>query len=112
MKTRRTLLKQASAAVAVSALSYQRVLGANDRINLALTGCGIRGRIVASLMAKVPDVAYVAVCDVSDNTISQAQSSEFVAADAKGYKDFRKIFDDKSIHAPKPSHGRGSNREC
>ena len=107
MTTRRTLLKQASAAVALSAFSYARVLGANDRINLALIGCGIRGRIVASLMAKVPDVAYVAVCDISDNTINQAKSNEFVAADVKGYKDFRKILDDKNVnalHVATPDH--------
>jgi len=99
MTTRRTILKQASAAVALSAFSYERVLGANERINLALIGCGIRGRIVATLMAKVPDVAYVDVCDISDNTINQAKNADFVAADVKGCKDFRKILDDKNVHA-------------
>lgn len=98
---RRTLLKRAAytAAVATTALSYERVYGANERINLALIGCGLRGRQVAALMARAPDVSYVAVCDVSDATVESARNANFVAKDAQGYKDFRKLIDRKDIHA-------------
>ncbi len=100
--TRRSLLKRAAygaAAATVTALSSDRVLGANERINIALIGCGLRGRQVAALMARVPDVSYVAVCDVSDATIASARRASFVAPDAQGYKDFRKILDRNDIHA-------------
>jgi predicted dehydrogenase len=105
--TRRTLLKSAAYAAAATAISYNRVYGANERINLALIGCGLRGRQVAALMAKAPDVSYVAVCDVSDETIASARQASFVAGDAQGYKDFRKILDRKDIaavHVATPDH--------
>ena len=38
---RRTFLRGVTAA---TALSYSRVLGANDRVQMALIGCGERGR--------------------------------------------------------------------
>jgi len=106
--TRRKLLQRAAySAATVTALSYSRVLGANERINIALIGCGIRGRAVGSLMAQVPDVAYVAVCDIADYTIENIKQSEFIQKDAQGYKDFRKILDRKDIqvvHVATPDH--------
>ncbi|MBA2604778.1 MAG: Gfo/Idh/MocA family oxidoreductase [Acidobacteria bacterium] len=82
-----------------SASSSQNVLGANDRVNVALIGCGGRGRLVAGHMAKVPNVAFVAVCDISDTTIAQARTSAFAAPEAEGYKDFRRALDRKDVHA-------------
>ena len=65
--TRRSLLKRAAYGVAVStALSASRVLGANERINVALIGCGGRGKMVAKLMREVEGVNFGAVCDVYD----------------------------------------------
>jgi predicted dehydrogenase len=101
---RRTFLKRtaraaATAVAASTALSARRVYGANERVNLGLIGCGIRGRIVAGLMAKVPGVAYLAVCDVSDATVESARRWNFVADDAQGYKDFRRVLDRKDIDA-------------
>ena len=68
--TRREFLKTASlsaAAVSMSAASYARVKGANDRINIGQIGCGRRG--VGAHMDGVHNhdkdlnVQYVAVCD-------------------------------------------------
>jgi len=45
--TRRAFMGQAVAAglvVGASGMSAARVIGANDRINLGLIGCGVRGR--------------------------------------------------------------------
>ena len=39
-------------AAALTALSYSRVLGANDRIQFGLIGCGERGLYVASIFQK------------------------------------------------------------
>ena len=51
-------------ATAMTALSYSRVLGANDRIGLGLVGAGERGTYVMSLFQKEPGIEVRAVCDV------------------------------------------------
>ncbi len=65
-----TFLKQATGALAaagMSAKSYGRILGANNRIRLAQLGCGDRseGHVrMASLAARQVPVEVVAVCDL------------------------------------------------
>ena len=67
---RRTFVKQAgytALAAGMTAKSYGRVLGANDRIRLAQLGCGDRseGHVhMASLASKRMPVEVVAVCDL------------------------------------------------
>jgi len=67
---RRTFVKQAGAAafaISLDAHSYDRVLGANDRIRLGQLGCGSRshGHVhMAELAAKKIPVETVAVCDL------------------------------------------------
>ena len=64
--TRRTLLA-AGASLGMSALSYGRVTGANDRISMAHVGVGNRGRELASVVAELKDrhnVELTAVCDL------------------------------------------------
>jgi predicted dehydrogenase len=110
---RRTFLKNTAAVATASmftrstAAQTQRIAGANERINIALIGCGGRGSLVAALMARVPNVAYTAVCDVSDETISRAKRGSYAATNVVGYKDFRKILDRKdidAIHVATPDH--------
>ena len=67
---RRTFLKQAGGtmlAAGMSARSYARVLGANNRIQLAQLGCGGRSHghvhMVQSASKKTP-VEIIAVCDI------------------------------------------------
>ena len=64
---RRQFLKLAGTATALSARSYARVLGANDRIRLAQLGCGGRSRghlrMVHMASQRTP-VETVAVCDI------------------------------------------------
>src|SRR6202034_3183835 len=67
---RRTFVKQAGVAMlaaGMSAKSYARVLGANDRIRLGQLGCGGRseGHVhMVQLAAKKMPVETVAVCDL------------------------------------------------
>src|SRR5579862_3912951 len=67
---RRTFVKQAGVtmlAAGMSAKSYARVLGANDRIRLGQLGCGDRsqGHVhMVSLAAEQIPVEVVAVCDI------------------------------------------------
>jgi predicted dehydrogenase len=67
---RRTFVKQAGVAMlaaGMSAKSYGRVLGANDRIRLGQLGCGSRSRghvHMVELASKQVPVETVAVCDI------------------------------------------------
>ena len=91
--------------LAVTALSTSRVLGANDRVNIALIGCGGRGRYVARLMREAPDVAYTAVADVYPTNGETARA--WAGADAKFFQDFRKLLELKEIdavHIATPDH--------
>src|SRR5215211_7225204 len=60
--------RQAIAGVALTALSYRRVLGANERIGVGLIGCGNRG--IQALMKgalehrEQENVEFRAVCDI------------------------------------------------
>ena len=58
--TRRTAAKTA----ALTALSYSRVLGANERIGLGVIGTGQRGTYVMSLFQKNEEVEVRAICHV------------------------------------------------
>src|SRR5438874_11311571 len=77
---RRDLLRGASAA---TALSYSRVLGANDKIQLGVIGCGERGRHDMSQFMMVPAVNVTAVCDIYGEQIDKARQK---ATDAKNFR--------------------------
>jgi len=70
--TRRTFLGKTTAgitvaAAAMSASSYQRIMGANDRINIGFLGCGARGsghRRMVNMSFKEKNLGVVAVCDI------------------------------------------------
>src|SRR5918911_855353 len=72
---RRTFLNRTAAAVAGSALSYRRILGANDRIALGHVGIGNRGsglHMMASRLKDKYNVETVAVCDLWRNNRERA----------------------------------------
>jgi len=53
--------------IATSAVSYKRIIGANDRINIGFLGCGARGDghlSMVSMSEKDKNLAVVAVCDI------------------------------------------------
>lgn len=82
---------------AVTALASQRVLGANDRIGIALIGCGGRGRGVT---AYAPKIGGAEVRGVSDVYIPRReQAAEQFGATAKPYADYRDVLGDKDIDA-------------
>ena len=92
-----TRVVQAGAVAAVSAASAGQVLGANERVRVALIGCGGRGMHVARLMAAVPGVQFVAACDVYDPHAARAR--EWAGAGCTAYRDFRKALDRPDVDA-------------
>src|SRR5438477_7946200 len=104
--SRRDFLKITGAGVAgtalsVSASSYARVLGANDRVRVAI--CGVRGRGKDHIhgFAMVPGVEIAALCDADENVLNQRLSDveALGVPKPKGYWDIRKLLEDKDIDA-------------
>ncbi len=81
-------------AAALTAASYSRVLGANDRMNLGVIGCGDRAANDMSQFQKNPSVDVTALCDVYavhiDNFLQKAPK-------AKTFRDHRKLLDLKDV---------------
>jgi predicted dehydrogenase len=88
---RRNFLRGLSAA---TALSYSRVLGANDRIQLGLIGCGERGRSDMRVFQKTGHVDVVALCDIYGAQIEKAREH---APQAQAFKDHRAVLDLKEL---------------
>jgi predicted dehydrogenase len=107
-RTRRTFLRTAGAA-ALTAASYSRVMGANDKVNVAVIGLGGRGRNHMDFYTDIPDCRIAAVCDVNQEALErgQAQVLKKAGEQPKGYGDMKDVFADKNVDAvsmPLPNH--------
>jgi predicted dehydrogenase len=94
--TRRTFIK-AGTATALTAASWKRVHGANERIGIGMIGIGLMGRIHTRNFANQPDAAVVGVCDVYGPRADLA--AEIVGGSVVKYRDFRRMLDNKDIDA-------------
>ena len=102
--TRRTFLKHtAPAAMGAGILSTRAFaadqpakLGANEMINVAIIGCGTRGPSYIPALKNIKDAKVVALCDIHKERL--AKMVEKVEG-VKGYHDYRKLLEDKSIDA-------------
>lgn len=93
---RREFLKSAGAAAAVTAASYARVPGANERIRLGIIGSGSRGQEVMRELLKAPNTEFVAAADAF--SLRQQQALK-IAPNAKTYFDYRQLLDRKDLDA-------------
>jgi len=85
-------------ATALSAMSYNRVLGANDRIGVGFIGFGLIGKQHVADFKKFDDVELAGMCDVYEPRLEEGL--QYMGnARAKGYSDFRRMLDDKDIQA-------------
>ena len=94
------------ASAALTAASANRVLGANDRVRLALIGCGGRGSSVARHMLKSPNVEYNVLCDCYDQQFAKA-NQELGGGKGKDIQDFRRVLernDVDAVHIGTPDH--------
>jgi len=110
-QTRRTFLCHglatgAAAGAALSRLtaaSYGRVIGANDRIHLGLIGCGGRGRYILQHMVKPinANADLVAVCDIWKHRLETypAEAEKLFGTKPKAYADYRKLLEDSNVDA-------------
>jgi len=90
--TRRDLLR--GGAAAMTAASYSRVLGANDRIRYGVIGVGDRGQHDMGLFMTRPEIDVVAICDIYGVKADEAKAK---APTAKTFGDHRAVLDIKDI---------------
>ena len=85
-------------ATALTAASYNRVLGANDRVGVGFIGFGLIGKQhVNNFKTSFKDVDRVAMCDVYKPRLEEGLAY-MESPSAKGYSDFRKMYEDKNIN--------------
>lgn len=82
---------------AMTATLSSRVLGANDRIQVGFIGYGLIGAQHVRDFKIQSDADLAAVCDVYQPRLEQGLAA--CGPRARGYKDFRKLLDDKNIQA-------------
>ena len=97
---RRNFLK-ATAAVALTASSAKRVLGANDRIRIAVIGVRGRGWDHVRGYKTIPGVEIAYFCDVDENVLNKrvADAEEMGLPKPQTYVDVRKLLEDKNVDA-------------
>ncbi len=82
---------------AMTAAASQRLLGANDRVQVGFIGYGLIGAQHVHDFKNQPDVDLAAVSEVYQPRLEQGLAA--CGSRARGYRDFRKLLDDKDIQA-------------
>jgi predicted dehydrogenase len=91
--TRRSLSRTAAA----TALSYSRILGANERVRMGYIGVGNRGDQVHDAFLEHGDQETVAVCDLKESYMDFAVKKS--RATPKKYKNYKQLLDDRNVDA-------------
>ncbi len=103
--TRRSFLQRSAGAAlgmgAWTALSADRVIGANEKVNVAVIGCGGRARYILRMMLAETDANCVCLCDLSDQRLDKMWDFIQPAQSVKPRfeKDYRKVLDAPDIDA-------------
>ncbi len=84
-------------AAALTAASWSRVLGANDRVGVGFVGYGLIGKRHVLDFQEQPDANLVAVSEVHRGRLDEAAAQ--IGKGVKSYPDFRKLLDDKAVDA-------------
>lgn len=81
--------------------SYKRIVGANDRVHVAIIGLNGRGGSMAGTFAHQPNLMINTVCDVDSRTIPKVQKNVLTIGNQTempiGEGDVRKVMQDKIL---------------
>jgi predicted dehydrogenase len=94
--TRRAFVQTGGAAV-LTAASWKRVLGANERVGVGFIGYGLIGKRHVIDVTAEPDAQALAVAEVHRGRLDEAAS--FIGGGVRKYADFRKLLDDRDVDA-------------
>ncbi|MCS7023875.1 MAG: Gfo/Idh/MocA family oxidoreductase [Bryobacteraceae bacterium] len=81
----------------VTAASYARILGANDRVQLGYIGVGNRGTQVHEAFLEHGDQITVALCDLRDDYMEH--NAKLSRGSPKLYREYRKLLEDNQVQA-------------
>ncbi|MBX9579296.1 MAG: Gfo/Idh/MocA family oxidoreductase [Gemmataceae bacterium] len=93
---RRTFLA-ATGTAALSAASYSRAAGANDRVGVGLIGYGLMGKGHLAIFRDLPGAEVVAVSDCHRGRLAEGVAA--AGGNAAACPDFRRLLDDKAVQA-------------
>ncbi len=81
--------------------SAANIIGANDRIRLAVCGVRKRGFDHVRLFSEIPNVSVAAICDVDESVIADrlAKMEQLGLPKPETFTDVRKLLEDPSIDA-------------
>jgi len=88
---------QATGAAALTAASWRRVWGANERIGIGVIGYGLIGQMHVADFKEQPDVNMVAVAETHRGRMDRCV--EVCGRPMARYADFRKLLEDKNVDA-------------
>ncbi|MGZ7066183.1 MAG: Gfo/Idh/MocA family protein [Candidatus Aminicenantales bacterium] len=103
--TRRTFIgetaKAAAGAAVGAAVPGAQAAGANDKIAIAVIGCGGQGKADLGAFLRIPEIDCRAVAEVDEERLGEAVRIVAAARGRKpdGYRDFRRILERKDIQA-------------
>lgn len=95
--TRRDFIAGGALGLTFTAASWNKALGANDRVRLGVIGTGNRGSDVMSVFLKEADVEVTSLCDCYDKHLDGAL--KMTEGKAKTYTDYRALLDSKDVDA-------------
>ncbi|HPT32631.1 MAG TPA: Gfo/Idh/MocA family oxidoreductase, partial [Prolixibacteraceae bacterium] len=106
MTNRRTFIQTTGLAMAGLGLgamvpdrSYAGVMGANEKLTCGLIGANGMGMTDLKAFLALPNTECAAICDVDENVLNRrlADTEKIQGTRPKGYKDFRKLLENKDI---------------
>ncbi|MEM9867211.1 MAG: Gfo/Idh/MocA family oxidoreductase, partial [Bacteroidota bacterium] len=77
-------------------------LKVGDKVNIAVVGCGGRGRgVIFNNIPKIPSANLVAVCDIVESRREQAKNefNSMYGAKVKAYENFHKMLEKENLDA-------------
>jgi predicted dehydrogenase len=95
--SRRAFVQGAAGAAALTAASYARVWGANERVGVGVIGVGLIGKRHLLDFKEQKDAALVAVAETHRGRLAEAK--ETIGGNPEVYVDFRKLLDNKDVAA-------------
>ncbi|MBB4077824.1 putative dehydrogenase [Lewinella aquimaris] len=104
MSNRRTFIKKtalAGAGLSLGLPTYGNVMGANDRVNVAVFGTNSRGNSLVGTFAGAKDCEVIGIGDVDTRAIAKGQQTvmEKTEKTPEGDQDFRRFLDNKDVDA-------------
>jgi predicted dehydrogenase len=84
-------------AAALTAASYARVQGANERLGVGVIGYGLMAKTHVTTFRKLADADVVAVADCHRKRLAEGVAA--AGGKAAAYPDFRRLLDDRAVQA-------------